>query len=197
MARMPLRPCYTPRRPSPGGGAFFVSGPSHFGRGAEDGFRPVADILAPAQDQRMVKPRVCIGALLLLIAASCSAPSPTASCGVNFCLPDGYSFAQVQADEGTFIYMALPGDGTGIIIMETDRENWPLGGGAIRPGVVGRPLPLRINDRARLVPSNEPGGAEVDMYFPESVTPHLRLSGFCRSPSSCVVADFAGKLRPR
>lgn len=95
--------------------------------------------------------------------------------------------------------MALPGDGTGIIIVETGNENWPLLGDPTSKTVAGTPLPLPINADAQLIPkeTEDEDGARVEMHFPDSPSPHVRLSGFCDTPSSCVVAEFARQLRPR
>jgi len=114
-------------------------------------------------------------------------------------LPVGNKFAHVQDFSGEFIYMALPGDGTGIIILETGNKNWPLGGDPISDKEVGTPLPLPINAEARFIPEKPEDGlaARVEMHFPDSPSPHVQLSGNCDTPSSCVVADFARQLRPR
>jgi hypothetical protein len=148
----------------------------------------------------MAKAKVGIGAFVFFLTAGCQPAEPTASCGINFCLPDGLTFADVQAYNGTFIYVALPGDGTGIIIAETNEQDWPLGGGPVAKSANGMPLPLAINKDARLIPSTIQGdvpGAAVEMHFLGSPSPHVRLTGFCESSSSCVVADFAKNLRPR
>lgn len=143
--------------------------------------------------------KISCGALLFLLTVSCTPPSPTGSCGINFCLPEGYKFADVQDRYGEFIYMALPGDGTGIIILETGNENWPLLGDPISDEVIGTPLPLPINAEAQLIPEEPEDGlaARVEMHFPDSRSPHVQLSGSCDTPSSCVIADFARQLRPR
>lgn len=62
----------------------------------------------------MATAKLYAGVFFFFFLAGCRPPEPTASCGVNFCLPDGYTFADVQGYNGNFIYMALPGDGTGI-----------------------------------------------------------------------------------
>lgn len=148
----------------------------------------------------MENAKVVASAFLFFLAAGCHRPEPTASCGINFCLPEGSTFADVRGYDNDFIYMALPGDGTGIIIVETDEEDWPLGAGPVGARANGTPLPVTINDSAQLfrptIQSEEPSAA-VEMDFPDSPSPHLMLSGFCDSQSSCVIAEFAKKLRPR